>query len=174
MPKKRRDRLRVELPKLPTLRTSMPRLPIRPRGPKALSIELGPPVVEESNQPPPMPLDFRGTLPEWRVYFWLTKHNIEFDFQSSMMGGRLQLGGLVSDFLLPQRSPPMVLNVQGIFWHYFGPNADRQKDQRQQDQLENMGYQVINLDEDMILERLDYVMRAAMQGIDLSRAKWSR
>lgn len=85
----------------------------------------------------------------------------------------MQLGGLVADFILPKMLPPMVLRVQGLAWHY-GAFADPQKDQQQKDQLTNMGYQVIDLDEDDVNERLNYVMTRAMEGIDISRGMWSR
>ncbi len=169
---KKSDVLGVSLPKLPSIK-DMPGLPRKPRGPRALRGLTAAPTVLESNQPPEKPATFQGTLPEWRVYWWLQKHGYEFDFQSSLLGGRIELGGQVADFLLPNELPPMIIRVQGLAWHY-GFRGDIPKDQKAKDILEGMGYRVIDVDEDDVNERLDYVMVRAMRGEDISRAMWSR
>ena len=134
----------------------------------------GEPEVYESNAPPPIPGNFTGTLPEWRVFWWLTKRGIAFDFQSSLMGGRAQLGGLVVDFLITSTVPTTALRVQGEAFHY-GYYAKPGRDQMQKDILENeFGFKVIDLDESDLLNRLDFVMGLAMRGIDISKAMWSR
>jgi len=57
----------------------------------------------------------RGYLNERVVYKWLTVNNFrpgaDFDYQSSREGGRLELGGMVVDFLFPYMR--IALNVQG-------------------------------------------------------------
>lgn len=168
--RKPRQTIIARLPTLPPL----PRLGFtrRPEGPVALRPLTGPATVYDENTVPPMPGGLVATLPEWRVWYWLDKHHIEFDFQSSQMGGRRELGGLVIDFLLPTMVPPMALQVQGEYWHY-STGEQRMHDQQSKAQLEARGYQVIMVDESDVNERLDYILRLAMQGIDLSRMVWS-
>jgi len=54
-----------------------------------------------------VPHDYiKGTLPERIVYYYLVNYmkfqaGVDFDFQSSMEGGRIELGGMVVDFLVP-------------------------------------------------------------------------
>lgn len=40
-----------------------------------------------------------ATLPERIVYRELLRRRVTFDFQSSLLGGRLRLGGMVADFI---------------------------------------------------------------------------
>ncbi len=93
----------------------------------------------------------RGSLPERIVYQRLLDMKyvagIDFDFQSSMEGGRLELGGIVADFLLPQQK--ICIQVQG-------PSHDAviriKKDEEQRLILESYGYNTIYLDQDTILD----------------------
>ena len=49
-------------------------------------------------------------------YNWLVKHKItDFEFQSSLAGGRFELGGSVVDFTFPERS--LAWRVHGDYWH---------------------------------------------------------
>lgn len=92
----------------------------------------------------------RGTLPERIVYKFMTEKlrladGVEFDFQSSLAGGRLELGGIVADFLFPIKM--MVLQVQGPTHTGF---LRMRKDEEQRGMLESMGYSVVFLDEELI------------------------
>ncbi len=62
-----------------------------------------------------------GTLPEQVVFGYLIKagfmNNVDFNFQSSQMGGRQETGGQVADFILIAFKPQRVIRVQGDFWH---------------------------------------------------------
>jgi len=46
---------------------------------------------------------------------WLTERKIDFEFQSSMLGGFYELGGAVVDFLL--RDSGLAWRVSGEYWH---------------------------------------------------------
>ena len=92
----------------------------------------------------------RGTLPERIVYKFLGSRlhltrGIDFDFQSSQLGGRLELGGLVVDFVL--YTLKCVIQVQGPT---HGEYIRVRKDQEQAMILAEMGYSVIDLDMDLI------------------------
>lgn len=83
----------------------------------------------------------RGSVQERIVYKELLKRQIPFDFQPSIDGGRLQLGGMVADFILLDR--PLIIRVQGSTWHTpFGALA---KDEAQKMYLEAMGYIVVDI-----------------------------
>ena len=82
-----------------------------------------------------------GTLPERVVYKELLKRHIPFDFQSSLAGGRLLLGGMVADFILLDRN--LIIRVQGSKWHtgYFNEIEDRM----QAGILQAYGYDVVDV-----------------------------
>lgn len=91
----------------------------------------------------------RGTLPERIVYQYLLNLHmvpeVDFDFQSSMQGGRLFLGGIVVDFLFPNWK--MIIQVQGPTHDQF---ARSRKDEEQRQILENMGYRLYYMDMQLI------------------------
>jgi very-short-patch-repair endonuclease len=91
----------------------------------------------------------KGSLPERIVFKWLVVHNfvsgIDFDFQSSMEGGRIEMGGLVVDFLF--RHQMIIIQVQGPTHNQL---LRQQKDNEQTMILATYGYQVLELDDDII------------------------
>ncbi len=96
-----------------------------------------------------------ATLPEVIVYGWLIAHNYradaDFTFQSSTMGGRLYLGGMVVDFEILNRTDPIAIRVQGGHWHSGGDVAA--KDEAQKLALTAMGYKVVDIwEEDTYIE----------------------
>jgi hypothetical protein len=96
----------------------------------------------------------RGTLPERIVYRYLIEimhippdSAFGFDFQSSLSGGRSELGGLVVDFLFESRR--LVLQVQGSTHYSF---LRGRKDDEQTNILRDMGYYVEEIWEDEIYD----------------------
>lgn len=91
-----------------------------------------------------------ATLPEVIVYGWLVVHKlrdeVDFSFQSSQLGGRLQFGGMVVDFLITDRLPNIAIRIQGAHWH-TGADVDA-KDAAQADVLAKQGIVVEDLYED--------------------------
>lgn len=98
--------------------------------------------VAQSLERRAIPIEQRyGSIWE-RIFFKsLRDRKIPFSFQHSQGGGRMQLGGLVADFLLLDR--PLVIQVQGSFWH-TGTAVER-RDDTQNDRLRGMGYVVEEL-----------------------------
>ena len=93
-----------------------------------------------------------GTLPE-RIFYKAMldrgmREGIDFTFQSSLQGGRLFLGGMVADFIFPQRS--LIVRIQGRKWH-TGFEQER-RDDIQRDILEGMGYHVLDIYDDTIYD----------------------
>lgn len=78
----------------------------------------------------------RGTLPERIIYKWLRDVAREqFDFQTSLLGGRQELGGIVADFILPFRR--IVINPTGPTHDEF---LQKRKDQEQAQTLAELGF----------------------------------
>jgi len=82
----------------------------------------------------------RGYLHERIVYRWLTANGFrsgaDFDFQSSMFGGRLELGGIVADFLFPYMR--IILSVEGPLHR---TQLRKAKDTEQRQLLAELGYE---------------------------------
>ncbi len=96
----------------------------------------------------------RGTLPERITWKYLVEilhfvPDIDFDFQSSLQGGRMDLGGIVADFVFPFLR--IVLNP-------LGPTHDEylriKKDDEQVSALEEMGFQVYMIPEKDVYDEL--------------------
>ena len=87
----------------------------------------------------------KGTLPERIVYKALInvlhfQPDADFTFQSSQQGGRLELGGIVADFLFDYIK--LIIRVQGPTHTRFLRQA---KDEEQRMALEEMGFLVKDL-----------------------------
>ena len=114
-----------------------------------------------------------GTLPELCVYGWLEQRKHLFEFQSSLMGGRLLKGGAVADFVILDMAPGglVVWRVQGEYWH--GTRESRQRDRAQRDRLLCSWYggmpiiQVVDLWEYDIYRRFPEVFKKAEVGVEL-------
>ncbi len=96
--------------------------------------------------------ELRGTLPERIVYKYLVVNmhmspNSEFSFQSSMQGGRLQLGGIVVDFLFPLYM--FVIQVDGPTHMDF---TRQRKDSEQELLLAQMGYRTFRIAEQTVYD----------------------
>jgi hypothetical protein len=115
---------------------------------------------------PPKPDSFPGNEVEWRVWWWLDKNKLEFDFQSSLLGGRLMLGGQVADFIIYSRDPALIINVQGEHWHYAGSHLSAEALMNKV-ALMNRGFDVVYVLERDVNDRLNYAMREAMLGRQL-------
>ena len=92
-----------------------------------------------------------GSIPEMLVHRELTRRKVAFDFQSSQMGGRLQLGGAVVDFLFEDRK--LCLRVMGKYWHSpFDRMGHGVNDEEQRLMLIGRGYDVKDLWEKTIMD----------------------
>lgn len=91
------------------------------------------------------------TLPEWEVFQALIragkKPDIDFIFQSSLLGGRQTRGGLVIDFLFIN-PPDLAINVQGEFFHQEQGAATIARDRMARAALAGQGITLIFIDAD--------------------------
>lgn len=113
-----------------------------------------------------VPANWVGTAPEYLVYQVLTRMKIGFDFQSSQLGGRMDRGGAVLDFFIPDQG--LGINIAGIYWHYERPGVIA-SDQLQREQLEAQGITVVYIDEDDVNSNAWYYVQEALKGNDFSR-----
>ncbi|MGB9881945.1 MAG: hypothetical protein ACPLPV_04140, partial [Methanomassiliicoccales archaeon] len=81
---------------------------------------------------------------------------VDFDFQSSLDGGRLELGGIVADFLFPL----MKIIINPIGSHHNQLWYSR-RDDEQRIVLERMGYRVYMIEENDVYDeyKLENFMR---------------
>lgn len=155
-------------PTLPKLRLDVPH--ILSRGPKELQKALAEPTRMDA--PGEVPRGIVATKPEWCVYWALQRlgktPGVDFSFQSSQQGGRLDLGGAVLDFML--YNPPFIgINVQGIYWHYQFGGERRAHDRMVRLMIESYGYHLIYIDEDDAIRNPIYYTQEALAGRDHSR-----
>jgi hypothetical protein len=156
------------LPRPPKLPKDAPH--IFSRGPKALQGALGEP--KRLDSPGEVPRGIVATKPEWAIYWALERlgkvPDVDFSFQSSRAGGRLEFGGAVLDFLL--YDPPYLgINVQGIYWHYQFGGERRAHDAMVRMMIESYGVHLIYIDEDDAYRNPIYYTREALAGRDHSR-----
>ena len=103
--------------------------------------------------------------PERKVANWLSNHYIPFRIQESIAGGTMELGGMVVDFLLPMSR--IVIRVMGTYWHRS--TEANARDVLGRETLRAKGFIVVDIWEDDVNERLDYVMRLAVQGVEIPK-----
>ena len=121
---------------------------------------------------PDMPAAWEGSEPEWRCYASLIElgkiPEEDFIYQSSMMGGRMDKGGSVIDFLF--RNPPdLGINVQGNYYHYGMGVETATRDILGRIQLASQGIILKFIDEDHLEDNPIYYVREALRYRDHSR-----
>jgi hypothetical protein len=119
-----------------------------------------------------VPSNWEGSLPEYVAYQTFVELGLEpgtdFIYQSPLMGGRMDKGGLVIDFLFND-PPDLAVNVQGVYYHYeFGVEAKAQ-DIMARASLAGQGVTLIFIDDDDLLQDPRYYCREALRYMDHSR-----
>lgn len=125
----------------------------------------------EKKQPPygVVPPEWPGSTAEWAVYWALTRLiGVEnFVYQYPLGGGRLQRGGQVVDFYVPDRM--LVIRVQGEHWHYELGSQIEVTDELLQVAIESQGFVCVDIDESDALRDPIYFVQEALRGRDHSR-----
>ena len=116
--------------------------------------------------------ELAGTEPELAVYIELVRRGftegVDFDFQSSLFGGRLFRGGLVVDFIF-SNPPDLAISVAGEYWHFGRGVEVRAKDLLARASLTAEGITLIFIEETHALENAEFYVGEALRYIDLSR-----
>jgi hypothetical protein len=156
---------------------SMPKMPGLGDAPSPSSISTGDTIAATFDLPgtaKPDPLEqyalqgVTGSLPERIIWKWLEDSGHNYIAQEALMGGRLILGGAVVDFIVYDLArAPVVLRVQGDYWHGpLGPGKAG-RDDEQSRRLTERGYIVVDLWESDIYgaargHRLEQYVRGEM------------
>ena len=114
---------------------------------------------------------FPGTEPERRCYNALIQlgkiPDVDFQFQSSLLGGRADKGGLVIDFIFSNPND-LAISVLGIYFHYRLNGGSRGSDLMTRELLAVQGLTLIFIDEEDLLEDARYYVEQALQYRDHS------
>ena len=118
------------------------------------------------------PPGWQGSLPEYIAYTTFESFGLvpgeDFTYQSKVMGGRMDKGGLVLDFEFTN-PPDLAVNIQGVYYHYeFGVEI-RGRDIMARQAAVASGLTLIFIDEDDILTDARYYCREALRYRDHSR-----
>jgi hypothetical protein len=119
-----------------------------------------------------LPSSWEGSVPEYITYQALQRAGkqpgVDFTYQSPLLGGRMQKGGLVIDFEF-YNPPDLSINVQGVYYHYeFGVETSA-RDKIAKALLAGDGVTLIFIDEDDLLNDADYYVTEALRYRDHSR-----
>ena len=119
------------------------------------------------------PSDWPGSVPEFMVYRSLINTfnkipGLDFSYQNERMGGRLDKGGLILDFIF-SNPPDLAINIQGEYYHYGMGATFIQNDIIVRQQMAADGINLIFIDESDILEDVDYYLREAFNYKDHSQ-----
>ena len=125
-----------------------------------------------SNTTMQAPTSFEGSLPEYMVLQSLIKlgfkNGYDFTYQSPLLGGRIEKGGYVVDFLF-YNPPDLAINVQGEYWHYAQGITKITSDDLSRVILAGQGITLIMIDENDIYKDVDFYVREALRYRDHSK-----
>ena len=119
-----------------------------------------------------IPPDWPGSIPEYIAYRTFVELGLEpgedFTYQSPLLGGRLDKGGVVLDFLF-SNPPDLAVNVQGVYYHYeFGVEA-KARDVMARASLAGQNLTLVFIDDDDLMSDPTYYCREALNYRDHSR-----
>ena len=121
---------------------------------------------------PEQPPDWRGTLPEWAI-FWAhlrigLKEDEDFQFVPRLGQVMGNVKAVQVDFM--ELDLNIAIDIQGLFWHYGFSAAKQYSDSETRIRIESVGITYIAIDEDDALRDPVYYLREARQSRDHSRA----
>ena len=119
-----------------------------------------------------VPSNWEGSIPEYVAYQTFVRLGKEpgqdFTYQSPLLGGRLDKGGFVIDFLFTD-PPDLAVNVQGVYYHYeFGVEV-KARDIMARAGLAGQNLTLIFIDDEDLLKDPMYYCRQALNYRDHSR-----
>ena len=118
------------------------------------------------------PATWAGSKPEWMFYASLIQLGYQpgedFAYQSPLLGGRLDKGGYIIDFVF-HNPPGLAVNVQGIYYHYELGADTIGRDRVVRELLALQGITLIFVDEDDLEQDPSGVTESALQFRDTSR-----
>ena len=120
-----------------------------------------------------IPENWEGSGPEYIAYQTFVQLGLEpdkdFVYQSPLMGGRMDKGGFVIDFLFIE-PPDLAVNVQGVYYHYEQNGVvTKGRDTMARASLAGDNITLIFIDDDDLLSDPTYYCREALIYRDHSR-----
>ena len=120
-----------------------------------------------------VPSDWPGSTPEYLAYITFQelgkKPGIDFSYQSPTLGGRLDKGGFVIDFIF-DNPPDLAVNVQGVYYHYVAFSVEtKARDTMARATLAQQNITLIFIDDDHLERDRRYYCMEALQYKDHSR-----
>lgn len=119
-----------------------------------------------------VPSSWTGSIPEYVAYQTFIELGLQpgedFTYQSPLLGGRMDKGGVVLDFLFTN-PPDLAVNVQGVYYHYeFGVEAQA-RDVMARASMAGQNLTLIFIDDDDLIRDPRYYCREALNYRDHSR-----
>ena len=118
------------------------------------------------------PSNWEGSLPEYVAYQTFIELGLDpgqdFSYQSPLMGGRLDKGGVIIDFMFSE-PPDLAVNVQGVYYHYEFGVESKARDMMARASLAGQGITLIFIDDDDLMKDRMYYCREALNYQDHSR-----
>ena len=119
-----------------------------------------------------VPANWQGSVPEYIAYKTFQdlglEAGVDFTYQSPLLGGRMDKGGFVLDFLFNE-PPDLAVNVQGVYYHYeFGVEA-KARDIMARSSLAGQNITLVFIDDDDLVRDPVYYCREALRYRDHSR-----
>ena len=119
-----------------------------------------------------VPSNWEGSLPEYVAYQTFIELGLEpgqdFTYQSPLMGGRLDKGGVIIDFMFSE-PPDLAVNVQGVYYHYEFGVESKARDMMARASLAGQNIMLIFIDDDDLMRDRMYYCREALNYQDHSR-----
>jgi len=119
-----------------------------------------------------VPSNWEGSLPEYVAYQTFIELGLEpgqdFTYQSPLMGGRLDKGGFVIDFMFNE-PPDLAVNVQGVYYHYEFGVESKARDIMARASLAGQNITLVFIDDDDLMRDRMYYCREALRYQDHSR-----
>ena len=119
-----------------------------------------------------VPSGWEGSIPEYITYQTFVElgkePGLDFTYQSPLMGGRMDKGGFVLDFIFTD-PPDLAVNVQGVYYHYEFGVETKARDIMARASLAGQNMTLIFIDEDDLMEDPRYYCREALLYRDHSR-----
>lgn len=119
-----------------------------------------------------VPQSWEGSIPEYVAYQTFVSLGLEpgqdFTYQSPLMGGRLDKGGLIIDFMFNE-PPDLAVNVQGVYYHYELGVENKARDVMARSALAGQNITLVFIDDDDLMRDPEYYCREALNYRDHSR-----
>jgi len=104
------------------------------------------------------------TETEGKIATWLDNKRINYNFQSSLIGGRSELAGMIIPFIVPDFNLALRIRNADL---YDGVNQTAVA-RMERAQLHNLGFVVVDAHEEDITRNVDEVMNRAIEGREMS------